>query len=48
MQSKMDSINKNGTWELCDLPKGKNAFDTKWFLSLSKSWMEMLIATKHD
>ena len=30
MQSELDSIEKNGTWELCELPKGKNAIGSKW------------------
>jgi len=30
MQQEMDSINKNGTWELTKLPHDNNKFDTKW------------------
>ena len=30
MQQEMDSIHKNGTWELVDLPLGKKAIGTKW------------------
>ena len=30
MQQEMDSIHKNGTWELVDLPLSKKAFGTKW------------------
>ena len=34
MESKMDSIEKNQTWELVQLPKGKNAFLCKWVYKL--------------
>ncbi|MCO5573352.1 hypothetical protein L7F22_027121 [Adiantum nelumboides] len=30
MKSKMDSLHKNGTWDLVPLPKGKNALPCKW------------------
>ena len=36
MQSEMDSIHKNGTWELCDLPPGKRAIGTKWVYKLKR------------
>ena len=36
MQSELDSISKNGTWELCDLPKGKNAIGTKWVYKVKR------------
>jgi len=26
----MESLYKNETWELCDLPKGRRALTTKW------------------
>ena len=36
MQSKMDSIHKNGTWELCELPKGRNVICTKWVYKIKR------------
>ena len=30
MHLELDSIEKNGTWELCDFPVGKRAIGTKW------------------
>ncbi|MCO5556475.1 hypothetical protein L7F22_010024 [Adiantum nelumboides] len=30
MKSKMDSLHKNGTWDLVPLPKGKKALPCKW------------------
>ena len=34
MESKIDSIDKNQTWELVQLPKGKNALLCKWVYKL--------------
>ena len=34
MESEMDSIEKNQTWELVQLPKGKNALLCKWVYKL--------------
>ena len=34
MQSEFDTIMKNGTWSLVDLPVGKKAIDTKWVFKL--------------
>ncbi|MCO5554453.1 hypothetical protein L7F22_007983 [Adiantum nelumboides] len=34
MQLELDSIEKNCTWELCDLPPGKNVIGTKWVYKL--------------
>ena len=36
MQSEMDSIHKNGTWELCELPKGKNVIGTRWVYKIKR------------
>lgn len=30
MLDEMKSIEKNGTWEMVELPEGKNAIDLKW------------------
>ena len=30
MQEEMDSLHKNGTWDLCQLPKGRRALTAKW------------------
>ncbi|MCO5600068.1 hypothetical protein L7F22_054176 [Adiantum nelumboides] len=34
MKSEMDSLHKNGTWDLVSLPKGKNALPCKWVYKL--------------
>lgn len=34
MQLEYNSIVKNGTWNLCDLPPGKKAAGTKWVYKL--------------
>ena len=30
MQEEMESLQRNGTWELCNLPKGRRALTAKW------------------
>jgi len=30
MQEEMESLQKNRTWELCELPKGRRALTAKW------------------
>lgn len=30
MQEEMESLQKNQTWELCELPKGRKALTVKW------------------
>jgi hypothetical protein len=34
MQSEMDAVEKNRTWELVDLPRGHNAISLKWAFKL--------------
>ena len=34
MESEMDSIEKNQTWELVPLPQGKNSLPCKWVYKL--------------
>ena len=34
MRTEMDALEKNGTWELVDLPKGKKTVGCKWAFSL--------------
>ncbi|KDP30510.1 hypothetical protein JCGZ_16690 [Jatropha curcas] len=36
MESEIDSIQKNGTWELSDLPKNQRAVGLKWVFKLKK------------
>ena len=36
MLSEMDSIYKNATWELCELPKGKNVIGTRWVYKIKR------------
>jgi hypothetical protein len=34
MQSKMESIQKNGIWQLVDFPKGKRPITNKWIYNI--------------
>jgi hypothetical protein len=36
MQSEMDVVEKNRTWELADLPRGHNAIILKWVFKLKR------------
>jgi hypothetical protein len=36
MQSEMDTVEKNHTWELADLPRGHNAITLKWVFKLMR------------
>jgi hypothetical protein len=36
MQSEMDTVEKNCTWELADLPRGHNAITLKWVFKLKR------------
>jgi hypothetical protein len=36
MQSEMDAVEKNCTWELADLPRGHSAITLKWVLKLKR------------
>jgi hypothetical protein len=36
MQSEMDAVEKNCTWELTDLPHGHNAITLKWVFKLKR------------
>jgi hypothetical protein len=36
MQSEMDAVEKNRTWELADLPRGHNAIILKWVFKLKR------------
>ena len=36
MQKEFDTLNKNDTWELVDLPEGRKAFPCKWVFDIRK------------
>ena len=36
MQSEMDAVEKNRTWELADLPRGHRAITLKWVFKLKR------------
>jgi hypothetical protein len=36
MQSEMDAVEKNRTWELADLPRGHSAITLKWVFKLKR------------
>ena len=45
MVDEMESLNKNKTWELSELPKGKKPIDYKW---VSRENDDMLIMLKEN
>jgi hypothetical protein len=45
MQSEMDAVEKNCTWELADLPRGHNAITLKWVFKLKRD--EAGVIVKH-
>ncbi|WCJ34767.1 Retrovirus-related Pol polyprotein from transposon TNT 1-94 [Euphorbia peplus] len=46
MQSEIDSIEKNKTWVLTDLPKGHKAIDLKWVFKIKKDTSGEIIKHK--
>jgi hypothetical protein len=45
MQSEMDAVEKNYTWELADLPCGHNVITFKWVFKLKRD--EAGVIVKH-
>jgi hypothetical protein len=46
MQSEMDAVEKNCTWELADLPRGHNTITLKWVFKLKRDEAGAII--KHN
>ena len=46
MQDEMDSLQKNNTYELVKLPKGKKVFQNKWVYKLKKDGKGNLVKYK--
>jgi hypothetical protein len=46
MQSEMDTVEKNCTWELTDLPRGHNAITLKWVFKLKRDEAGAIIKHK--
>jgi hypothetical protein len=46
MQSEMDAVEKNRTWELADLPRGHNAITLKWVFKLKRDEIGAIIKHK--
>jgi hypothetical protein len=46
MQSEMDAVEKNYTWELADLPRGHNAITLKWVSKLKRDEAGAIIKHK--
>ena len=46
MEEEYNSIMKNQTWSLVDLPKGKKTIGTKWVYKSSTNQMVLLKSTK--
>lgn len=36
MQTEMEAVERNGTWELTELPKGRKAIDLKWIYKIKR------------
>lgn len=37
MQVELDALNANGTWEVTDLPNGKNCVGSKWVYKIKRN-----------
>jgi hypothetical protein len=46
MQSKMNAVEKNCTWELADLPRGHSAITLKWVFKLKRDEAGAIIKHK--
>jgi hypothetical protein len=46
MQSEMDAVENNRTWELADLPRGHNAITLKWVFKLKRDEAGAIIKHK--
>jgi hypothetical protein len=46
MQSEMDAVEKNRTWELTDLSRGHNAITLKWMFKLKRDEAGAIIKYK--
>jgi len=46
MQSEMDAVQENRTWELADLPRGHRAITLKWVFKL-KRWFDSDVRRLH-
>jgi hypothetical protein len=46
MQSEMDAVEKNCTWELADLPRGHNTIILKWVFKLKRDEAGAIIKHK--
>lgn len=46
-QSEFESLVKNKTWDLTELPKGRSVIGNKWVFKVKYNPMEPSIATKH-
>jgi hypothetical protein len=46
IQSKMDTVEKNRTWELADLPRGHNVITLKWVFKLARDETDAIIKHK--
>jgi hypothetical protein len=46
MQSEMDTVEKNCTWELADLPHGHNVITLKWVFKLKRDEVGAIVKHK--
>jgi hypothetical protein len=46
MQSEMDAVEKNRTWELADLPRGHSAITLKWMFKMKRDEVGAIIKHK--
>ncbi|CAM8981939.1 unnamed protein product [Rhodiola kirilowii] len=41
MKAELAAFDANNTWDITDLPPGKNAVGSKWIFQLKESWMAL-------
>jgi hypothetical protein len=46
MQSEMDVVEKNRTWELADLPRGHSAITLRWVFKLKRDEADAIVKHK--
>jgi hypothetical protein len=46
MQSEIDAVKKNCTWELADLPRGHSAITLKWVFKLKRDEVDAIVKHK--
>lgn len=48
IEEEINSLTRNNTWELTELPSGKRSIDNKWIFKIKWNKTEKSADTKHD